>query len=124
MNAQDSLGRTSEQAGKELFEHENCKECGRGASNHTAILLLGNWFFRCLTEEKQYVVKIQVSVITSANTPQVLIYNQDRSITTTMGINEEIESAMKGRSVAFFNAHIDANNLLILDDEVTELPIW
>jgi hypothetical protein len=30
-----------------LFEFENCDECGRGAEGHTAVGVLGNWFARC-----------------------------------------------------------------------------
>lgn len=33
---------------KELFEYENCPECGRGARGHTAVpFMFGNWFARC-----------------------------------------------------------------------------
>jgi len=34
---------------KELFEFENCSECGKGAENHDAIPFMGNWFARCKT---------------------------------------------------------------------------
>ena len=31
----------------ELFECENCNECGKGTKNHEPNILLGNWFARC-----------------------------------------------------------------------------
>lgn len=43
----DTLGRTAEEDAREFFEFELCGECGRDAEDHTPILLLGNWFFRC-----------------------------------------------------------------------------
>jgi hypothetical protein len=33
---------------EELFEFEDCDECGRGPEGHDAIPLLGNWFARCV----------------------------------------------------------------------------
>ena len=31
----------------ELFECENCAECGKGANEHTAVPFNGNWFAYC-----------------------------------------------------------------------------
>lgn len=33
----------------DLFYFEDCHNCGRGADNHEAILVLGNFFARCKT---------------------------------------------------------------------------
>ncbi len=33
---------------RDMFEFENCCECGGDEKDHSAILLLGNWFALCL----------------------------------------------------------------------------
>jgi hypothetical protein len=43
----DRYGDTGEQSAERLFEAENCHECGRGAEDHDAVELLGNWFHPC-----------------------------------------------------------------------------
>jgi hypothetical protein len=32
---------------RELFEYENCEECGKDQRNHVAVPFLGNWFAAC-----------------------------------------------------------------------------
>ena len=32
---------------EDLFEFENCEECGRGAEGHTPVILFGNPFAVC-----------------------------------------------------------------------------
>lgn len=46
----DSSGRTFRQFVRELFEYEDCDECGLGAHNHVpALTPFGLWFARCVT---------------------------------------------------------------------------
>lgn len=36
-----------EQWMRELFEHQNCDECGKGAEYHDACFVMWNWFVKC-----------------------------------------------------------------------------
>lgn len=46
----DSSGRTFRRFVRELFEYEDCEECGQGPRNHVAELTpFGQWFARCVT---------------------------------------------------------------------------
>ena len=47
MTLRDRDGRTASAAAAELFEYEDCDDCGQGAENHDGLLVLGNWFHRC-----------------------------------------------------------------------------
>lgn len=46
----DEQGRTGYQFMLELFEYENCEECGKGARAHVAVPFFGGFFARCKTE--------------------------------------------------------------------------
>jgi hypothetical protein len=48
----DRDGRTGWQFLCELFRFENCDECGKGARNHVACPLLGNWFAKCIERNR------------------------------------------------------------------------
>jgi hypothetical protein len=39
--------KTADEFLNDLFEYENCAECGQGKENHVVIPLLGNWFAKC-----------------------------------------------------------------------------
>ena len=44
---------TAKEWAEELFECENCAECGKGANDHDILNFLGNWFARCQIKEEE-----------------------------------------------------------------------
>lgn len=62
------------------------------------------------------IVKVQVSLASSLNSQQILIYNKSRSVMTQQDASEEIIKLMDGCFKAFFHAHID-DKMIILDKE-------
>lgn len=40
-------GQTWYQWARQMFEFENCSECGKGVRGHLPSALLGNWFAFC-----------------------------------------------------------------------------
>ncbi len=47
MTEQKCNGLTFKEFCDNMFEFENCEECGKGTENHEPNILLGNWFARC-----------------------------------------------------------------------------
>jgi hypothetical protein len=69
---------------------------------------------------KKEIIKLQVSIYTTESKSQVLIYNKDRSIFYQEDITPEIEDLMDGDKKAYFEAHIDETNKLVLDKQIDE----
>lgn len=38
---------------EEMFEYEDCDECGKGVMYHTAVPFMGNWFASCNEPAKE-----------------------------------------------------------------------
>ena len=47
MKAHKINGQTWYQRARQMFEFENCAECGRGVRGHLPAIVLGNWFAFC-----------------------------------------------------------------------------
>jgi hypothetical protein len=60
------------------------------------------------------IVKVQVAL---AGDPNVLIYNEDRSIQAQFPASKEVLTLMAGRVKAYFHSTLDENGLLGLDEE-------
>lgn len=70
------------------------------------------------------IVKVQISLATNLpGGPRVLIYNKDRSIEYEAIADEAVLGIMDGRPKAFFNAHLDKDRKIILDEEA-EWQAW
>lgn len=67
------------------------------------------------TGGRKMIVKVQLSLATSANVQQVLVYSEDRKISWEGDASREIIRRMKGEPKAFFYAHIK-NKVILLDD--------
>ncbi len=46
-DAQHEPAQRWEDFAAELFEYEDCEECGLGAAEHNALIVFGNWFAQC-----------------------------------------------------------------------------
>jgi len=76
------------------------------------------------------IVKVQVSVSTSEAVPQVLVYNEDRSVEYTTGYSNLFEALMRADFddsansfyKAFFHAHMDGTEIMI--DEEAPFQAW
>jgi hypothetical protein len=66
------------------------------------------------------IVKVQLSLNTSEATRQVLIYNKSRSILFEGLADSEVINAMNGEPKRFFQAHLDFNERVVLDDVVDD----
>jgi len=64
------------------------------------------------------IVKVQLSITTGYDSQQVLIYSKDRSVYHQCAASKEVIAAMEGGLRKFFEAHIDDNKMIVLDDEV------
>ena len=66
------------------------------------------------------IVKIQISLATSADKSRVLVYNEDRSIRWEDKAPEAVLILMNGAPKRFFHADVDKDGRLILDSEAPE----
>lgn len=68
-----------------------------------------------------YIVKVQISLFTTEEAPQVLVYSEDRHTIFYKGnTSPELEAAMGGKLRAFFEAHINSEGKLLLDKKLEE----
>lgn len=65
---------------------------------------------------KQFIVKCQLSLMTSESTQQVMVYNEDRTVLLQVDCTPDLK-AMFGDSVKIFRyAHIRKDKMLSIDD--------
>lgn len=69
------------------------------------------------------IVKVQLSLATTASGPQVLIYDKDRKIQREGPADTETLRKMRGRPKAFFLAAMEPDGSLELGIEVPD-PGW
>lgn len=55
-----------------------------------------------MKEWKEGIVKVQISLFSSDNTANVLVYNKDQSVVFEGEVSKEVVKAMKGETKAFF----------------------
>lgn len=58
------------------------------------------------------VVKVQISLFTTAAAPQVLVYNEDRSVEWTGFAGQNVIDLMGDRNKAFFEASVRPNGTI------------
>jgi len=68
-----------------------------------------------------FVVKVQLSLATSLNTRQCLIYNRDKSLAQEFPASKEILRAMGNHDKRYFNASFD-NGKLTINKPVKDQP--
>lgn len=64
------------------------------------------------------IVKVQVSLMTTAAERQCLIYNRSRSVIGELPLTEEIATVMADRPKAYFEAKLDDDGVVQLGREV------
>ena len=76
--------------------------------------------------KKQQIVKVQVSLFTSEEKPQVLIYNKDRSVMGEFPLTPDIEEAMGGDHKKFFYALVPLGKKEVQIELLEEAPwqVW
>jgi hypothetical protein len=70
--------------------------------------------------ESYMIVKIQASQYTTAGQQQMLIYNEDSSFQMQEPITKEIKEALGNRVKAYFIAEIIDNELVIIEETITQ----
>lgn len=70
-----------------------------------------------------FVVKVQLSLASTASKRQVLIYNEDRTVYQQGIAGEDILETMGVRSKAFFLATHEDNGSIVIGSEVPD-PHW
>lgn len=60
------------------------------------------------------IVKVQVSMFTSADNQRVLVYNKDKSVMFEGRATKKVISMMSGRFKAFFKARVKDNNVELI----------
>lgn len=68
----------------------------------------------------RFIVKIQLSEYTTANTRQILVYNEDRSVYWQDDAGMEIIQTMRGRPRVFFEAIRDSFGVIHIGDEAED----
>lgn len=81
---QDASGRTSSEFLTELFEFEYCAECGGDVGDHTARLVLGNWFAWC---------ESTVTIVLTEREQNLLLAQADNDHPSWANIARKIEAA-------------------------------
>lgn len=66
------------------------------------------------------IVKVQQSIATTHAAPQMLIYNEDRSVTYEAPLTAPVARVLGARLKAYFYATIDGAGLLSLDGAAPE----
>ena len=72
-----------------------------------------------MSKQKQFIVKVQVSLMTSHDVPQVLIYNESRKVWFQGPLGRDTQRAIGPAKKKYFNAHL-AGTIVVLDEEVEE----
>jgi hypothetical protein len=67
---------------------------------------------------KIFIVKVQQSIQTGYENPQMLIYDKNRKYTFQSDISDDVKSILNGRLKAYFNAGINDDNMLEIREEV------
>lgn len=65
------------------------------------------------------IVKVQISLASSDNKKQMLVYNKSRNVMYEDAASPEILKLIRNRPKAYFNAEV-VNTKIVLDDEVEQ----
>lgn len=75
-----------------------------------------------MTGSKEFIVKVQASLMTTCAQQQCLIYNEDRTLFQEFPMSHDLQKIMRGKDKAFFNAAFDNGELTI--NEETKEQSW
>lgn len=64
---------------------------------------------------KKFVVKVQISIMTSEEMPQILIYNDDRTVEYMGDASQDMIEIMGGEVKKFYYAHLDERHQINID---------
>ena len=66
------------------------------------------------------IVKVQISLVTTKEKRQVLVYNKDRSITYEADATDDVIALVGDFPKAYFKAHLDEAGKIVLDGRVKD----
>ncbi len=69
------------------------------------------------------IVKVQVSIVTMEEHPQILVYNSDRSIYYQEAVTKDVKELMNGELKKYFYYDMVGTQIRLLDEVTDELLI-
>lgn len=67
-----------------------------------------------------FIVKVQIPLVTSDPTPQVLVYDRDRRLEQYLPMTQEVLDVMNGETKRYFWARLRGTELSLLNKVVGE----
>ena len=75
-------------------------------------------------DENRFIIKIQISITTTASMRQALVYNEDRTVMEQFDAPKDLIRRVGNRMLhgpkRFFWAHIDERKILIIDENAPD----